>query len=49
MQVCCYFVIRFRIVLARLHGTQRDLHCNPAKVVVSGKFYLFLEGENGTA
>ena len=34
-QVCYYCVIRFHIVFARLRGMQRDLHCNPMKVVVS--------------
>lgn len=42
-QVCYYFVIQFRIVFTCLHGMQRDLHCNPMKVVVSGKV-LFVPG-----
>lgn len=33
----------FHIVLARLHGMQRDLLCNPMKSVVSGKV-LFVPG-----
>lgn len=42
-QVCYYFVIQFHIVFACLRGMQRDLHCNPMKVVVSGKV-LFVPG-----
>lgn len=38
-----YCVIQFHIVFTRLHGMQRDLHCNPMKVVVSGKV-LFVPG-----
>lgn len=43
MQVYNYFVIQLHIALACLHGMQRDLHCNPIKVVVSGKV-LFVPG-----
>lgn len=42
-QVCNYCVVQFHILITRLHGMQRDLHCNPMKVVVSGKV-LFVPG-----
>lgn len=42
-QACYYFVIQIHIVFTRLHGMQRDLLCNPTKVVVSGKV-LFVPG-----
>lgn len=38
-----FFVVQFHIVFTCLHGTQRDLHCNPMKLVVSGKV-LFVPG-----
>lgn len=43
MQVCNYFVIQLLFALTRLCGMQRDLHCNPIKVLVSGKV-LFVPG-----
>ena len=42
-QVCNYCVVQFHILITRLHGMLRDLHCNPMKVVVSGKV-LFVPG-----
>lgn len=38
-----FFVIKFHIVSTCLHGMQGDLHCNPMKLVVSGKV-LFVPG-----
>lgn len=42
-EVCPYFVIQYHTVVTCLDGMRRDLHCNPMKVVVSGKV-LFVPG-----